>query len=62
MEDDIRCTIILQLYNLSGLSNTIGSPLYILTGFVIKTKAGPAIVISYLIASISSLCAALTYR
>src|SRR5580658_6162952 len=46
---------------LMGIGAIIGAGVFILTGIAAATKAGPAIVISYIIAGLASLFAALAY-
>ncbi len=46
---------------LMGIGAIIGAGVFVLTGIAAATKAGPAVVISYLIAGIASLFAALAY-
>eukprot|EP00794_Sanderia_malayensis_P015450 gene15450-17033_t len=44
-----------------GIGSTFGSGIYVLTGQVAKTLAGPAVVLSFLFASIASLLSGLCY-
>jgi len=44
-----------------GIGNVIGSGIFVLTGVAAATKAGPAIVISFIISGIASSFAALSY-
>lgn len=46
---------------LMGIGAIIGAGVFVLTGIAAATKAGPAIVISYIIAGLASLFAALAY-
>lgn len=46
---------------LMGIGAIIGAGVFVLTGIAAATKAGPAIVISYIIAGVASLFAALAY-
>lgn len=46
---------------LLGVGGMVGSGLYVLTGTVAKDTAGPAVVISFIIAGVASLMAALCY-
>jgi basic amino acid/polyamine antiporter, APA family len=46
---------------LMGIGAIIGAGVFVLTGIAAATKAGPAIVISYMIAGLASLFAALAY-
>ncbi|XP_070561462.1 cationic amino acid transporter 4-like isoform X1 [Ptychodera flava] len=55
-----RCLNVVELIFL-GLGSMLGSGLYILTGSLARFTAGPAIIISYLIAGICSGLAALSY-
>ncbi|XP_040206628.1 cationic amino acid transporter 4-like [Rana temporaria] len=66
LEDDLmetslkRCLSTLDL-TLLGVGGMVGSGLYVLTGTVAKEIAGPAVVVSFFIAGIASLLAALCY-
>uniref|UniRef100_A0A670JRA2 Solute carrier family 7 member 4 n=2 Tax=Podarcis muralis TaxID=64176 RepID=A0A670JRA2_PODMU len=66
LEDDMmetsfnRCLTTVDLA-LLGIGAMVGSGLYVLTGTVAKETAGPAIVVSFIIAGIASLLAALCY-
>uniref|UniRef100_A0ABM5F2E7 Cationic amino acid transporter 4 n=1 Tax=Pogona vitticeps TaxID=103695 RepID=A0ABM5F2E7_9SAUR len=55
-----RCLTTVDLA-LLGIGGMVGSGLYVLTGTVAKETAGPAIVVSFIIAGIASLLAALCY-
>lgn len=46
---------------LLGVGAIIGSGIFVLTGIAAATQAGPAVVISYVIAGIACACAALSY-
>ncbi|XP_015683181.1 cationic amino acid transporter 4 [Protobothrops mucrosquamatus] len=66
LQDDLmetslnRCLTTVDL-TLLGIGGMVGSGLYVLTGTVAKETAGPAIVVSFIIAGIASLLAALCY-
>ena len=47
--------------NLSGIGHMVGAGIYVLTGTVAKEMAGPGIVLSFLLAGMTSLLAALCY-
>ncbi|XP_033902110.3 cationic amino acid transporter 4-like [Acipenser ruthenus] len=66
LEDDMmetslkRCLTTVDL-TLLGIGGMVGSGLYVLTGTVAKETAGPAVVISFLIAGLASLLSAFCY-
>ncbi|MBN3280574.1 CTR4 protein, partial [Polyodon spathula] len=66
LEDDMmetslkRCLTTVDL-TLLGIGGMVGSGLYVLTGTVAKETAGPAVVISFLLAGVASLLAAFCY-
>uniref|UniRef100_A0A8D2KYI2 Solute carrier family 7 member 4 n=1 Tax=Varanus komodoensis TaxID=61221 RepID=A0A8D2KYI2_VARKO len=55
-----RCLTTVDLA-LLGIGGMVGSGLYVLTGTVAKETAGPAIVLSFIVAGVASLLAALCY-
>ncbi|XP_070484828.1 cationic amino acid transporter 4-like isoform X5 [Equus przewalskii] len=55
-----RCLTTLDL-TLMGMGATVGSGLYVLSGTVAKEMAGPAVLVSYSIAAVAFLLAALCY-
>ncbi|XP_022090261.1 cationic amino acid transporter 4-like [Acanthaster planci] len=55
-----RCLTTVDL-TILGMGTMMGSGLYVLTGVVAKETAGPAVILSYLIAAIVSIMAAMCY-
>ncbi|XP_030621506.1 cationic amino acid transporter 4 [Chanos chanos] len=66
LDDDMMATSLKRCLStvdlaLLGVGGMVGSGLYVLTGTVAKDTAGPAVVLSFLIAGVASLMAALCY-
>src|SRR3990167_8230176 len=55
-----RCLTATDL-TLMGIGVIIGAGVFVLTGIAAATKAGPAIMLSYVVAGLASMFAALTY-
>ncbi|XP_016326697.1 cationic amino acid transporter 4 [Sinocyclocheilus anshuiensis] len=66
LEEDVMATSLKRCLStvdlaLLGVGGMVGSGLYVLTGTVAKDTAGPAVVVSFIIAGVASLMAALCY-
>jgi len=60
-EGELHRTLTTFDLTLMGIGAIIGAGVFVLTGLVAATKAGPAVVISYAVAGLASLFAALAY-
>lgn len=60
-ESELRRTLTAFDLTLFGIGAIIGAGVFVLTGIAAATKAGPAVVISYFIAGLASMFAALAY-
>ncbi|XP_028853023.1 cationic amino acid transporter 4 [Denticeps clupeoides] len=66
LEEDVMATSLKRCLStadlaLLGVGGMVGSGLYVLTGTVAKETAGPAVVLSFVVAGVASLMAALCY-
>nr|CAD7463018.1 unnamed protein product [Timema tahoe] len=58
---DITLLVVRCLKHVTGIGHMVGAGIYVLTGTVAKDLAGPGIVLSFLLAGLTSLLAALCY-